>query len=123
MEEEVWALEEAYFSHLYAARYEEMRALVHDRFLGWPDSAPHPIDNEGSTRFMRALVPAPTPCTFVIEREGIRVQGGVALTHYLIHVNGSDIAGATKTQTSRITHTWVNEGAGWKLLGGMSYAL
>jgi hypothetical protein len=123
MKEEIWALEEAYFAHLYAARHEEMRALVHDEFLGWPDSVPHPIDKEGSTRFMKQLVPTPSSCTFTIKRAGIRVQGDVALTQYLIHVNGSDAGGGTITQSSRITHTWVNEGVGWKLLGGMSYVL
>jgi hypothetical protein len=122
MEEEIWALEGAYFANLYKADYEGALALVHSRFLGWPGSLPQPIDREGSARFMKQLVPKPTSYIFKIERAGIRLLGEVALTQYTIHVSSSDAGGgATKTQSSRITHTWVKEGACWKLLGGMSY--
>jgi hypothetical protein len=121
MEEDIWALEEAYFANLYNADYEGVLALVHNQFLGWPGSIPQPIDREGSSRFMRQLVPHPAPCTFKIERTGIRLLKDVALTQYIIHVDCSDTNGVTKTQSSRITHTWVKEDARWKLLGGMSY--
>lgn len=120
MEEEIWALEEAYFANLYKANYEAVLAVVHSQFLGWPGTAPQPIDKDGSARFMKQLVPKPTSCTLRIERGGIRVMGEVALTQYTIHVNYSDAASAAKTRSSRITHTWVKEGACWKLLGGMS---
>jgi hypothetical protein len=121
VEEEIWALEEAYFSNLYKANYEGVLALVHSQFLGWPGAVSQPITKEESARFMKQLVPKPTSCTIRIERSGIRVQGNVVLTQYTINVNCSDTASVTKTQTSRITHTWVKEGARWKLLGGMSY--
>ena len=121
VEEDIWALEEAYFTNLYIANYEGVLALVHSQFLGWPGAVPQPITKEESARFMKQLVPKPTSCTIRIERAGIRVLGDVALTQYTIHVNCSDTAGVTKTQTSRINHTWVKEGARWKLLGGMSY--
>ena len=121
VEEEIWALEGAYFTNLYKADYEGVLALVHGQFLGWPGAVPQPIDKEESARFMKQLVPKPTSCTFKIERAGIRLLGEVALTHYVIHVHFSDTPGVDKTQSSRITHTWVKEGARWKLLGGMSY--
>jgi len=121
VEEEIWALEEAYFANLYKANYEGVLALVHSQFLGWPGAVPQPIDREESTRFMKQLVPKPTSCHFKIERAGIRLLGEVALTQYIICVNCSDSAGVTKTQSSRITHTWLKEDGCWKLLGGMSY--
>jgi len=121
VEEEIWALEEAYFASLYKADYEAALAIVHSQFLGWPSTAPQPIDKEGSARFMKQLISKPTSCTFTIEREGIRVLGDLALTQYIIHVNCSDAGAVAKTQSSRITHTWVKESGRWKLLGGMSY--
>ena len=121
LEETIWALEEAYFTNLYKANYEGVLALVHRQFLGWPGGLPQPIDGEESARFMKQLIPKPTSCTLKIERAGIRLIGEVALTQYILHVHCSDAAGVTKTQSSRITHTWVKEGARWKLLGGMSY--
>ena len=119
--EEIWALEEAYFANLYKTDYEKVLSIVHSQFLGWPGTLPQPIDREESARFMKQLVPSPTSCTFKIERAGIRLLGDVALTQYIIHVNCIDTAGAAKTQSSRITHTWVKDGTSWKLLGGMSY--
>jgi hypothetical protein len=121
VEEEIWALEEAYFTNLYKANYEGVLAIVHRQFLGWPGAVPQPINKEESARFMKQLVPKPTSCTLKIERAGIRLLGEVALSQYIIYVNCSDTAGVTKTQTSRINHTWVKEGDRWKLLGGMSY--
>lgn len=120
MKEEIWALEEAYFANLYKADYAAVLAIVHDQFLGWPGTAPQPIDKEGSARFMRQLIPEPPSCSFKIEQEGIRVLGEVTLTQFTIYVNYSDTAAVAKTQSSRITHTWVKEGDHWKLLGGMS---
>jgi hypothetical protein len=120
VEEEIWALEEAYFLNLYKGNYEGVLAIVHSQFLGWPGVVPQPIDREESGRFMKELVPKPTSCTFKIERAGIRLLGDAALTQYAIHIKCSDTADAAKAQSSRITHTWVKEDACWKLLGGMS---
>jgi hypothetical protein len=121
-EEEIWALEEAYFTNLYQANYEGVLAIVHSQFLGWPGAdVPQPINKEESARFMKQLITKPTSCKIKIERAGIRLQGEVALTQYTLRVNCGDTTGAGKVQTSRITHTWVKEGASWKLLGGMSY--
>jgi ketosteroid isomerase-like protein len=119
-EEKIWALEEAYFSNLYKANYEQVLILVHDKFLGWPGGLPQPIGREKSARFMKQLIPKPTSCRIMIEKEGISLAGSAALTQYTLHVTCSDTTGVTKTQTSRITHTWVKEGESWKLLGGMS---
>ena len=121
VKEKIWASEEAYFSNLYKANYEKVIDLVHEQFLGWPGGLPQPIGREESARFMKQLIPRPTSCMIRIERAGIRVLGAVALTQYTLYVKCSDTAGVSKTQSSRITHTWVKEGGQWKLLGGMSY--
>ena len=120
VEKEIWALEEAYFTNFYSANYEALLGLVHDQFLGWPGGAPGPIDKDGSSRFMRQMVPKPSLSTFRIERAGIRIIGDTALTQYIIHVNSGEGIGLNRAISSRITHTWVKEGSAWKLLGGMS---
>lgn len=120
LKEEIWALEEAYFTHLYKADYERVLAVVHDQFLGWPGAVPQPIDKEKSAHFMKQLIPKPTSCSCTIERAGIRLLGNVALTQYTLHVTFSDTTGENRTQSSRITHTWLKDGARWKILGGMS---
>jgi ketosteroid isomerase-like protein len=52
----------------------------------------------------------------MIERTGIRILGDVAVNHYTVHLKRKD----GKKRSMRITHTWVREEAGWKVLGGMS---
>jgi hypothetical protein len=121
VEKEIWANEEAYFTHLYQANYEGVLALVHRQFLGWPGGLDQPIDYEESARFMKQLMPKPTSCKIRIERAGIQVSGNLALTQYTLHADCGDAPGAKKIKPSRITHTWVKEGGRWKLLGGMSY--
>jgi hypothetical protein len=121
VEEKIWHLEEAYFANLYKANYDNVLAIVHDQFLGWPGSADKPIDKEGSSVFMRKLIPSPAPCSFTIEREGIRLLENTALTQYIIRVSCKGKDGNPKETSSRITHTWIKEGNNWKLLGGMSY--
>ncbi len=119
-EEAIWALEEAYFTRLYQANYEAMLALVHERFLGWPQGVAHPLDKEASARFMRQLAPAPTACTIRIDREGLSRAGDVALTQYLLHVDNATTGAVSAARATRITHTWVRENGAWRLLGGMS---
>jgi ketosteroid isomerase-like protein len=120
VEEEIWALEHAYFANLYRADYAGVLALVDPRFLAWPDTSPQPIDRDGSARFMRELIPAPTTCQVRIERAGIRAAGDIALTAYVLHIECA--GGRASPRPSRITHTWVRQDAKWMLLGGMSQA-
>ncbi|MDP3564371.1 MAG: hypothetical protein Q8R70_07745, partial [Methanoregula sp.] len=94
--------------------------LMHRQYLGWPDGQTQPVDYEGSLRFMRQLITSPTPCTVSIDRKGIRVQENTALTQYVLNASCSKPDGTKTTKSSDITHTWVNNGTGWKILGGMS---
>ncbi|MEM2123864.1 MAG: nuclear transport factor 2 family protein [Methanolinea sp.] len=119
-EEEIWALENEYFSSLYRADYDGVLSLLDSRFLGWPDGRDTPVDYNMSARFMRNLVTSPVPCTLVIDRKGIRISGDTALTQYTLNVTWSSIDGTPVGKSSAITHTWIREGGRWRLLGGMS---
>jgi Domain of unknown function (DUF4440) len=114
-----WRSKNAFFTNLYRAEYAGVLALVDPRFLAWPGTSPQPIDRDGSARFMRELISAPTTCQVRIDRAGIRMAGNVALTEYTLHVECG--GGRTSPRPSRITHTWVRQGAKWTLLGGMSH--
>jgi|GEM_PF-2281341 len=116
-EGEIWALENAYFLNLSKEDYDGVLTLVHSRFLGWPDGLEQPLDYNESARFMRQLVTGPTPCTITIDRKGIRVQGDIALTQYVLYATCSTTNGTAQTKSSDITHTWVKEGSVWKPLG------
>ncbi len=120
LEEEIWKLEEAYFTNLYKANYEGVLSLVHKQFLGWPGNLPKPIGREESAQFMKRLIPLPTSCSIRIKRVGLQQVGDTVLTQYILHVDCPDASGTIKAQSSRITHTWTRDKGQWKLLGGMS---
>jgi hypothetical protein len=44
----------------------------------------------------------------------------VAINYYTIHFLKKNDAGEEQKESRRITHTWVRDGSGWKILGGMS---
>jgi ketosteroid isomerase-like protein len=119
-EEQIWALEYAYFANLYKADYDGVLNIVHRQFLGWPDGQMQPVDYDESALFMRQLITSPTPCTVSIDRKGIRLQENVALTQYVLNASCSKPDGTKTTKSSDVSHTWVKEGSGWKILGGMS---
>lgn len=123
VEEDIWKLEETYFTNLYRANYEEVLALVHPQFLGWPSNLPKPINKEESAEFMRKLIPQPTTCVIRIERAGLQQSGDTVLTQYTIHIDCPEASGVVRTQSSRITHTWTKHENQWKVLGGMSIAI
>ncbi len=120
VEEEIWKLEEAYFTNLYRADYGGILALVHPQFLGWPANLPKPIGQEESAEFMKRLIPQPTQCIVRIERAGLQQSGDTVLTQYVLHVDCPEAPGMVRTESSRITHTWTRQKSQWKLLGGMS---
>lgn len=120
IEEVIWASEMAYFTRLYKADYEGVLLLTDSLFLAWPGNLSRPLNRTESLQFMKKLVPRPTNCKITIDRGGIRITGGLALTHYLLQVTCADNQGESQVTTTRITHTWVRRGNLWRLLGGMS---
>jgi ketosteroid isomerase-like protein len=60
--------------------------------------------------------------SYSIEERAVHVTGDVAIDHYRIKANWAktDSGEVTKTDTARITHTWIRTDGGWQILGGMS---
>ena len=111
MIQKIWALEEAYVTYFRDAAHDKVIPLWHERFLGWPNSESRPTDKNGVVRYLKRNSQNPGAWSFKIEKTGIRITGKIAITHYNL------IIGGAKT---RVTHTWIHENSGWKVLGGMS---
>jgi ketosteroid isomerase-like protein len=120
VEQEIWDLEEAYLTHHRNADHEQILPMWHERFLGWPDLEPQPVDKEAAARRLGRKYAEPASWTFTIERAGIRVAGNVAVNYYTLHFLRKDDTGRERKETRRIMHTWIREGSQWKILGGMS---
>ena len=119
-EEKLWSLEEDYISYFKEANHNAILSYYHSQFLGWPDSELHPVDKEGSAKYLEEKYPEPTQVDFEIKREGIRILDNIAITHYLLIFSWINDEGVKQTSESRMTHTWIKEGSEWKILGGMS---
>ena len=120
VEKQIWALEEAYLAYHRDANHERILPMWHDQFLGWPDLEPEPADKKAVARRLERKYPEPASWTFTIERAGIRVTGNVAINFYTVHFLKKDNAGEERKESRRITHTWIRDGSGWRILGGMS---
>ena len=116
--EQIWALEEAYIAYHRDANHKKILPIWHDQFLGWPDDMPQPANKKEVARYTEQKFIYPGSWTFEIERAGIRVLGNVAINHYIMHY--SLMPGGEKTESVRMTHTWIREGSQWRILGGMS---
>jgi ketosteroid isomerase-like protein len=122
VERQIWALEEAYVTAFKKAEHEGILALLHSRFLGWPDSQGEPIVKSEAVRYLQENHAQPAALSFEIDRAGIRVFGDVVITHYVLNITGNGAEDAGQARAIRITHTWIREGSDWKILGGMSNA-
>jgi len=119
-EAEIWALEQAYWEVNRDADHKRIISTWHDRFLGWPDAEPEPINKEQGARYVRKNYAKPASYTFKIKPTGIRILGNVAVNHYRVHLTQKDGSPKETKRSMRITHTWIQNGSGWKILGGMS---
>jgi ketosteroid isomerase-like protein len=119
-EAHIWALEDAYATAYKNADHESILALLHERFLGWPDSEDLPTAYDQVPGFLQEKYGLPASWGFRIDKMGIRILGDVAITHYALIATANGAEVSEQAQTTRITHTWIREGSDWKILGGMS---
>ena len=120
VEEEIWSLEEDYISYFSAANHKAILSLYHSQFLGWPDSEMHPAGKKRAEKYLEEKYPEPVQVVLKISREGIRIIGNIAITHYLVISSWVDKDGVEQKSESSITHTWIKEDSQWKIFGGMS---
>jgi len=123
IEKEIWTLEESYIAAYNNADHERIQALLHDRFLGWPDSKERPTPKTEVAGFLEENYAEPAGWDYEIDRAGMRIVGDVVLVHYLFNISKEGEDGVARKHITRITHTWIKEGGHWKILGGMSNVL
>src|SRR5213080_2272649 len=121
-EKEIWNLEKSYWEYVKANDLEKYRALWHEDFVGWPLVSPSPVRKDHITDWITANTSKGVKLqSFSIEQLAIRVTGDVAINHYRIKIawTGPQPADA-RTDTLRITHTWLRTGDTFQIIGGMS---
>jgi len=122
-EPEIWNLESAYWDYVKANDLEKYRALWHDDFVGWPSVSPEPVRKDHITDWITSNTSKGLKLqSYEIERRAIKVTGDIAIDHYRIKMNWTkaDTGDVARTDTTRITHTWIRRGDAWEIIGGMS---
>jgi ketosteroid isomerase-like protein len=118
----VWALEEAYWAYLKEGDLESWNSQWHDRYVGWPHDATHPIHRDDVIRLNEQVVATLMAGTleYRLLPQEIVITGDVAIVHYLFNWNAKERTGEKIYRAGKVTHTWYRENDGWRILAGMS---
>lgn len=120
-EEAVWKLEHSYWEYVKALDLEHYKTLWHPSFVGWPYSSATPARKDRITDWITGYTKKGLRLeSLTLEPAASQATENVVVTHYWITDRWVDKKGVGKTETSRITHTWIRIPDGWQIIGGMS---
>lgn len=119
-QQEVWQLEETYWSDVKASNADHYASLWHQAFLGWPRDRDRPIGKKELTEGAQKKMTEGHVVSYEFLSKAVTAVGNVGVTQYSVKVTRTVKDGATETYTSRVTHTWMRRGKIWEILGGMS---
>src|SRR5690349_20696153 len=89
-ETQVWNLEKSYWEYVKTNELEKYRALWHERFLGWPNTASSPAHKDHITDWITANTSKGVKLqSYDLEQVAIQITGDIAATHYRIKMNWS----------------------------------
>lgn len=112
----VWAGEETYWELAEHGDVESLMALVHEDFLGWPDTEESAITHDDLRPIIEEWVADPDEdFSYELTPLGVALNEdtGVAYHRATEYRSGDE-------NTYRMTHTWAETADGWKILGGLS---
>lgn len=122
-EKAVWQLEERYWVYVAKSDVEGYATLWDERFVGWPSFSGRPVGKDNIASWIRPLHADPEQkFGYTLERMAVRSFGEVVVAHYLVTERwvSAKTGEVTRTESSRITHTWKRAGTGWVIITGMS---
>ena len=120
-EKAVWKLENDYWLFVRDLELEKYKALWHASFIGWPYVSATPVRKNEITKWIEQRQANGLHLqTFDMRPAESVLKTNMVITFYWITARWVDKDGKGEPQTSRITHTWIKEGAKWQIIGGMS---
>lgn len=123
-EQAVWKLEEQYWVYVAKSDLERYRTLWDERFVGWPSFSRDPVGRDGIGVWIKPLHADPEQkFEYTLEQKALRSFGpDVIAAHYLAKQRWVSVktGQVTRSQWSRITHTWQRRGSAWVIITGMS---
>ena len=122
-ENEIWALETAYMTHLKEGNIDGVAAFFHQDFLGWPSHSAEPVGRSEARASVERLLEDLQITGVKLRPQAIHLEGGLAVVHYLVVLTINGEEEVPEAAVFRLTHTWIKERGEWKILGGMSARL
>jgi len=120
-EQSLWKLEHTYWDYVQANDLTSYRSLWHEDFIGWPSVSAAPVNKDHITDWIAAQTSqGRTFKTVEFKPASIHVTGDVAVTYYWMTFKWANKDGDGEAHTIRVTHTFVRDGKGWHIIGGMS---
>ena len=119
-EDEIWGLEATYMARFSEGDLEGMAAFYHPNFLGWPSHSSEPVSSAEGRSSVQDLLQNLEIVDFELLPRAIHLEGNVAVVHYTLVLTLGNEEGKSEAASYRITHTWIEEDAQWRILGGMS---
>ena len=122
-EQEVWALEEAYYAFAKNNDSEGYLRLFNDSVIGWPTMDPLPKGKDKVSQWIATVHSNPEE-EWQYEIELLRIQSfdaDVVVVHYRLRdyfvsaASGEEL----RSESFRITHTWLRRDGRWQIISGM----
>ena len=120
-EQSLWNLEHDYWRYVQNNDLTAYLSLWNQDFLGWPSVSPAPLRKDHITDWITSQTSKGLAFqSMELKPAAIQISGNVALTYYWITYKLLEKDGHGATHNLRVTHTWLNNGKNWQIIGGMS---
>lgn len=120
-EEAVWKLEHSYWEYVKAQDLAHYKSLWHDNFVGWPSFSPEPVRKDHVGDWITGYATKGLHLkSYSLKPAASQATGNLVVVHYWAVPVWVDKNGVEKSETVRITHTWLRGDKGWQIISGMS---
>jgi hypothetical protein len=122
-EQTLWNLEHEYWRYVQDNNLSAYLGLWHKNFLGWPPVSPAPVRKDHITDWITSQTSKGLVFkSGELKPAAIEITGDIAVAYYWMTYKWLDKDGKGVARTVRVTHTWLRDGQGWRIIGGMSMA-
>jgi hypothetical protein len=122
-EQEVWAMEEAYWRYVQANDLDHYRTLWSEDFLGWPLSSPEPLRKDHITGWITAHTQAgETLRSYHLERLLAQATDDYVTVTYRVRMTWASASAGETPGALRVIHTWRRIGGHWQIISGLAAA-
>ena len=120
-EQEVWALEDAYWAYAGAGDVENYLTLWHDDFVGWFCEAPAPSRKANIGNWVRRIRDERQVLVYELDNKTSQDFENLVVVYYTtpVEIISPDGGHLWQGEVFKVTHTWMKFGDQWKIVAGM----